>query len=1340
MTTIQQQAAPVEVAALHQLYEAGDFPEALRLLDASGLLTVLEERTDDPTLTGAALVVANLYRDLGRFSAAEPFYLQALAGRALVPGKDHPEYACGLVELGHLYAQLGRHKQALALFEQARTVHETTVTPDPVAHACCLRALAEVYDDLDRRRDARACLTQARTLLEQSNAAPVELADLLLSEAWALFRLRGGMDSVSRARQALAIYREHKGEDHPGTLHAGYRLGRLLLSLCQLDEAAPLIERAVHVRRQRFGEESPRPILDLGTLATLRLVQGEPREAERLARHSLQLLQSTLGDRHPYVADGYQKVGNILLADHQLTGARESFEQALQIVRDVFAEGHSRAVELELELAEIDEATGRHGDAVERLRGVLELLDRHPDDVRYEQVVANLALARLSLHAGRLDDAEPLIARARELAGQFPTTDPFLHGRALVLAAQLRASRGDFAAAGALLGQARQALAGLPPHHPMVTEADAAHASLAGLRGDTAAAVRLARESARRVEQAGGERSPWLPQVLCFLAEQLHLAGDFTESEKVYERALDVQRRRRGADHPDLVTSLRGLARLHLSRGNAAAALVRFRQALEIRTNALGDNHPDTAESLNDLASLQQQLGDLLTAEALFRRALVIRRECLEANHPETLTSQHNLALVLAGRGETAEAADLLEKAVALTEPAHPQRLNLQHTLAMLCNARGERVRAQDLLRELLAAQEKAFGHNHAALIPVLRDLALVQAGLGDHLGAREQVERIHSARAAFPLPDPLGQALDLVKLSDSHLQLGDAERAWSLAQQALAAARRHLPPRNPGLVGYLTHCARAAQARRSYRAAWRLYHEALRLVVDAGGRQHPLAAALWSDLAGLEAARGKPRQATPLYERSAEMFRAVVGEDHPDHAAARRMLGVHLRTQGEYARAEAELTRHLEIVRRTAGAEHPVVALAHQQLAELRRQRGDLAGAERDCRQALDLVRRFEVPADAVHANLLHGLGMLVRQQGRLDEAADLLRRALEIDRASTGEEGRAHLESLLELAQVEAARGNDRVAQESFHRLLSAQEELLASYVCLPPGLGRDQLLCTPWRLTESLLTLALRQAGGVNHALEAVLRWKALPPAEFALRGREAERRRHPSLAREIDRLFDLGMQTGGRLIQGVGQEGLQVHRDLLRRWGEEQRELEERLASSVPALARLRALRTVRASGIRQALSAGTTLVELVYFRPRDFAAICAGRDGMLPARYLAFVLGGGEEDTFLVDLGLAADLERRGGWKQVGSALGTHLGCHRLIVAADGRLGLPVFKRLVGPDIETRKVRSGRELLSPLQARVRSGWLGRLGSWWGWRTGCWSVFCGCSRGDKQQGEP
>jgi tetratricopeptide (TPR) repeat protein len=1324
VTTTRNQPAAFDTTAFHELYERGDFPQALRLLEGSGLLVALEARNDDLELTAAALTVANLYRDLGRFGAAESFYLQALRGLAQAPGKGCPAYASGLVEFSRLHRELRRSDKALSLLEQARKVHQTTATPDPVAHARCLQGLAELYDDLDRRRDAKAALLSARKLLEQPGTPATELADLLQTEAWVLYRLHGGWDSISRLRQALAISHDQRGEDHPGTVQAGYRLGCLLLSFDQLNEAAPLIERAVNLRRQRFGEETPRHAYDLAALARLRLLQGEPREAERLARRSLELLRSLLGEQHPDVAGGYGELGQVLLAQREMTEARGCLERALEIERDVWGQGHSKVVDAELCLAELEVASGRHHEAVERLQGALELLEQHSDDVRFDQVQANLALAQLFLQAGQLDEATPLLGRARFLVGEVPTTDPFLHGQVLVLAVRLALYRGEAQDARPLLAEARRAMAKLPSHYSQVMELDCLHATLARAEGNPAEAVRTAREAVGRAEQTG---SAWLPNMLGFLAEELHASGDLVESERAYETALDVQRRRRGADHPDLVWVLRGLARLHLSRGNLAGAEVRFRQALEIRSHSLGDSHPDTAESLADMASMLHQRGDLLAAEGLIRRALDIRRASLGESHPDTLSSQHGLALALWGRGETTEATLLLEKAVALTGPDGSQRSALQHTLAGLWNARGERFRALALLREVLSAHEKLVGDSHAGLIPVLSDLAAVQSGLGDHLAARELLERIGRLSASSPGADPLAQAADLVALAGSHRQLGNLERASSLDWQVLDTVRAHLPQRDPRLVGYLRDFACTAQARRDYAVAQQHCQEALGLVVEFGGSRHPLAAAIWGDLAALEVVRGKPSSATALYQRSAEMFREAVGEDHPDHAGARRTLGLHLQLQGEYAGAERELGRHLEIVRRTVGADHPCLALAQQDLAELRWHSGDLAGAEATYREALELVRRSDGQVDAIHANLLHRLGLLVRRQGRLDEAAGLLRHVLEIDCLARCEAGAAHLESRQELAQIDAARGEIGPALDGFLRVLAAQDELIPAFACLTAGVGRDRLLSAPWRLTESLLTLALEQSEGVEPALAAVLHWKALTPNNLALEGRETLRRRHPLLSREIDRLYDLGIQIACRRMQGPGQEGLQGHADLLHRWEEERHPVEERLAGDIPQLARLRSLRSVSVDNLRKVLPGGATLVELVRFQPSDFKAVCAGQDGRLPARYLAFVIRGKEDRVDLVDLGLAADLERRRGRDVLKQALSAHLSAaQQLIVATDGRLGHSALRGLGQSGATRREVRSGRQLLSALLGPVKVGWLGRLR---GWFQGGWSAARG-----------
>src|SRR5262249_11867557 len=134
--------------------------------------------------------------------------------------------------------------------------------------------------------------------------------------------------------------------------------------------------------------------------------------------------------------------------------------------------------------------------------------------------------------------------------------------------------------------------------------------------------------------------------------------------------------------------------------------------------------------------------------------------------------------------------------------------------------------------------------------------------------------------------------------------------------------------------------------------------------------------------------------------------------------------------------------------------------------------------------------------------------------------------------------------------------------------------------------------------------------------------------------------------------------------------------------------------------------------------RKALPAGATLVELVRFRPRDFTEVCAGREGQLPARYAAFVIREGAEEIALIDLGSAAELERRGGRELRMSAVADRLGYGELIVASDGRLGLSDLPGCAGPEVTLRELCSGRELLGPQLTPIRPGWLKWLRGWFG----------------------
>ena len=48
MTPFRQHSATPEEITLHRLYEAGEFQQALHLIDGSDLLATLEKQPDDP--------------------------------------------------------------------------------------------------------------------------------------------------------------------------------------------------------------------------------------------------------------------------------------------------------------------------------------------------------------------------------------------------------------------------------------------------------------------------------------------------------------------------------------------------------------------------------------------------------------------------------------------------------------------------------------------------------------------------------------------------------------------------------------------------------------------------------------------------------------------------------------------------------------------------------------------------------------------------------------------------------------------------------------------------------------------------------------------------------------------------------------------------------------------------------------------------------------------------------------------------------------------------------------------------------------------------------------------
>ena len=123
----------------------------------------------------------------------------------------------------------------------------------------------------------------------------------------------------------------------------------------------------------------------------------------------------------------------------------------------------------------------------------------------------------------------------------------------------------------------------------------------------------------------------------------LKFRGEYTAARPYYERALAINEKSLGPDHPDTATSLNNLGGLLRAMGDLAAARPYYERALAIREKSLGPDHPDTATSLNNLAWLNYYDGQIEEAVRQMRRVVDILERIIP-NHQNTITARDSLA------------------------------------------------------------------------------------------------------------------------------------------------------------------------------------------------------------------------------------------------------------------------------------------------------------------------------------------------------------------------------------------------------------------------------------------------------------------------------------------------------------------------------------------------------------------------------------------------------------------------------------------------------------------------------------------------------------------------
>jgi len=131
------------------------------------------------------------------------------------------------------------------------------------------------------------------------------------------------------------------------------------------------------------------------------------------------------------------------------------------------------------------------------------------------------------------------------------------------------------------------------------------------------------------------------------LAVVLYHTGDFLQAAIYQQKALAVNEREYGLDHPDTIKSYGDLAVFFYRLQHTELALHYVSRALYLLHLTCGANHPNTAATYINVAMMEEGLGNIHVALRYLQEALHINQKLLGPDHVQTAASYHAIAIAL---------------------------------------------------------------------------------------------------------------------------------------------------------------------------------------------------------------------------------------------------------------------------------------------------------------------------------------------------------------------------------------------------------------------------------------------------------------------------------------------------------------------------------------------------------------------------------------------------------------------------------------------------------------------------------------------------------------------
>ncbi|KAL3823081.1 hypothetical protein ACHAXA_011133 [Cyclostephanos tholiformis] len=425
-----------------------------------------------------------------------------------------------------------------------------------------------------------------RTASDFGQDAHLSDASILIAMGGLYYKLNNVQLELEKYNEALTVYQEALGQDHPHVAGTMKNIGMVLAEQGQLDEAMSKFQEARKIYKTINERKGDGPCCDvasaLSCMGNVHYRQGELEDALRFYGEALSIYKSAskraqeMGGHSRLalqdVASTLKIMGMVHTKRGELDLAMNCFQDAIDIMRQNFNEKTSGPLVTSIlsriggifsKMGKLEEAMSHYHEAYDLATRTYGTTD-HPDVAQVLHYIGGI-----HQRSGKLDEAMRCYKNSAKIY-------------------QITLGRND----------------------PIVATTLVCIGSVHYIEKNLDGAMNYYKEALRINKSAYGTKHPDVIPTMKSIALIHAKKGNFDHAIETFTEVLKIKCSEVGHFHPEVAGAHKRIGNVHYQRGDLSSAEGEYRKALSIYQQNFGDEHQATKSALHIVEKVAKEIAD----------------------------------------------------------------------------------------------------------------------------------------------------------------------------------------------------------------------------------------------------------------------------------------------------------------------------------------------------------------------------------------------------------------------------------------------------------------------------------------------------------------------------------------------------------------------------------------------------------------------------------------------------------------------------------------------------------------------------------------------------------